>query len=129
MIDALYRVYAREWLVMYVSDSLEVPGAQECKDVFRERYAGRVLDEEWRTVHVGAFRPGRKALEMLLWNLQGEYKDRGLAEKLKAERPQAVLVEAGSPEERELLNYGRRMLPQRGARGGGSGDGGADERA
>ena len=106
-----WRVYRPEWVVAYTSSQLEVDGQEECKAEFRERFRGRVRDEDQRIRNPDGFRPGRRVLELRLPNLQGEYKEREDAERLLAERGDgAVVVRQGSPEERELTDYGRRML-------------------
>jgi hypothetical protein len=106
-----WRVYRPEWLTVYVSDRLEVEGQDQCQVRFRD-YAGRVRSEDWRLCPVGSVRPARYKLMVRLPNLKGEFKEESKARKLLATLGgQAVLVTQGSAEERELLAYGRRRLP------------------
>jgi hypothetical protein len=111
-VSALWKVYLPEWVAAYTSVQLEVDGQRECEHVYEQIYAGRVRDEDRRIRNPGQLRPGRRVLELRLPNLQGEFKDRDEADELRGERgDEAVVVLAGSPEERELSDYGRRMLP------------------
>jgi hypothetical protein len=112
VIAGLWRVYLPEWVIAHTAAELEVPGDKECRDVFEELYRGKVREADWRIRNPSGFRPGRRVLELRRPNLQGEFKDEHDAEGLRAERgEEAVVVLAGSPEERELSDYGRRMLP------------------
>jgi hypothetical protein len=105
--DATWRVYLREWVIVYPGS----PGKAECARHFESRYAGRVRDQDWRIVPgAGGYR-----LELRLPNLKGEYRDRADALEHYTELPHAYLVQAGTPEEKALLGYGRKMLPEGGA--------------
>lgn len=112
--EPTWRVYAPEWLSVYTSDQLEVPGMRECQAVFDLTYAGRVRLTDMRIKGIGLMRPAHYCLQLRLWNLKGEYKDRREVLDHSIEIPHAHLVQRGSPEERELTEYGKRMLPQPG---------------
>ena len=106
-----WRVYKPEWVIVYTSERLEVDGRTQCRDRFTEDYEGRVRDGDWRIKGVGSFRPQHQVLELKLPNMAGECKAKELAEALQVGQG-GVLVEGGSPEERELLSYGSRRLPK-----------------
>lgn len=116
--DATWRVYLREWLTVYTSDQLEVPGMAECKAHFAEKYEGRVRPDDMRWRGASGFRPQRYCLQLNLWNLKGEFKDEAdavlrLAEHAGLEEKPRV-VPRGSAEEQALLEYGKRKLPDAG---------------
>ncbi len=122
--DATWRVYLAEWLTVYTSDATGGAGADECEGYFAAKYEGRVRDEDWRIEDLNRSPLFHVQLQLWLPNLRGEYKDRRDAEKaadaLAADPPYdgaalfIKVVQRGSPEERELLNYGRKMLPDAG---------------
>jgi len=115
--DATWRVYLAEWLIVYTSDELEVIGQRECEAVFARKYQGRLRDGDWRIRNPGAFRPGRRVLQLRLPNLKGEYKDNAdavaLASELMDAHPDGPcdVVHRGSAGEQALLDYSRKMLP------------------
>lgn len=116
--DAPWRVYLRDWVVVYTSDELEVPGRRECEAVYAEKYAGRVQTEDWRIRPAGQMRPSHQCLQLFLPNLKGEYGDRNpAADLLQAMGSGGWLVRRGSAEEQELLDYGKKMLPVTGGGG------------
>jgi hypothetical protein len=109
--EPTWKVYLPEWLAVF-----SVAGdGPECWDHFAGKYAGRVRDED-RRVKV---EPDHQVLQMRLPNLQGEFKDRAdalaLARDLEPDSGQAVrIVQRGSAEEKALLEYGTKMLPDAG---------------
>lgn len=115
--DATWRLYVREWVCVYTSTASGTEGQDECRELFEKTYRGRVLDSEWRVVQ------GSHALfawlELFLPNLAGEFRDWAAADELSDElaevnSPAALsvfIVQRGTREERELLDYGRRRLP------------------
>lgn len=118
--DATWRVYLSEWVTVYTSDaSGGLDGGQECFQRFRDKYKGRVRNEDVQVVPAvagaprDAYRP--YCLQLNLWNLRGEFKDEADAVLMLAahagieERPR--VVQRGSPEEQALLDYGVKMLP------------------
>ncbi len=113
--EAVWRVYKPEWLVAYISDELEAKGEAECRERFHQKYEGRVLDKDWCISAMGVRKPGRRHLQLRLPNLKGEFRCLPDAEHLQAGLGRhASLVVRGSPEERELLAYGKRRLPRPG---------------
>lgn len=110
--EPTWRVYLSEWLTVYTSDQLEVPGQEECKAAYARKYGGRVRQEDVRIKPAGRLRPSHQALQLRLPNLKGEFKDRTeAADLLQAMGSGGWLVRRGSPEEQELLDYGKKMLP------------------
>jgi len=118
--SATWRVYLREWLIVYTSDAAGPEGVDECWDHFAGKYKGRVRDQDRQVAATSSDRPGAYPyrLELRLPNLKGEYKDEADAVLLSAEHAgieeQPRVVRRGSPEEQELLGYGRKMLPAAG---------------
>jgi hypothetical protein len=115
----MYRVYCRQWLSFLTSSGVGEEGRLECQVRFRDKYQGRVLDEDWRIVAPDNGY-GRSFLMLKLPNCCGEFTGEGDAQARAGENghedhPHQVVV-AGSAEERELLAYGRRRL--RGAEDG-----------
>ena len=113
--DATWRVYLAEWLIVWTSDAFGPEGAGECRAHFGRRYKGRVREEDWRVEPAvpGRVVSGQQCLQLRLPNLQGEFK-------LRADVPVTGyvegghLVQRGSAEEKELLAYGKKMLPDAG---------------
>lgn len=123
--EPTWRVYLPEWQFVYTSDVLGEPGIDECLIFYRQRYEGRVREEDWRTVPavMGARGPQPQALQLRLPNLRGEFKDYDtavewashLADQIPSgDQVAVVVVQRGSVEERELLEYGKKMLPDAG---------------
>ncbi len=118
--EPTWRVYLHEWLAVYTSDATGRDGVAECSDVFRRKYRGRVRDEDWRVVIPGpAARDQPRCVQLRRPNLHGEFKDYSDAVQLASELLDdrggtAHVVQRGSDEERELLDYGRKMLPDAG---------------
>jgi len=112
--EPAWRVYLPEWLAVYTAGYMGDPGEQECRKYFARKYGGRVRDEDWRVRPGGP--DGWPVLEVRLPNLRGEFKDEAEATDCWIELPHARMVRRGSAEERELLDYGKKKLPD--ARGG-----------
>jgi hypothetical protein len=109
--DAPWRVYLKEWLIVYTSDRLEDYGQQECRDHFTKNYEGRIWPEDVQVRAVSQPGPQPQVLEFRLWNRHGEYKDRTGADELASVLEGSVVVQRGSEDEQELLGYSRKMLP------------------
>lgn len=126
--EPTWRVYLSEWLTVYISDADGPEGVDECWDYFASRYRGRVAVEDLRVMATSPDRPGSGAypycLQLWLPNLKGEFKDRDLADKLADEIAEVppyggaglmlAVVQRGSDEEKALLEYGKKMLPDAG---------------
>lgn len=114
--EPTWRVYLREWLTVYTSDYNGERGMAECLQHLTQKYAGRVRVEDWQTVVADPMRPDGSArwLKLRLPNLRGEFKDRAEAMDWCIQLPHAQLVQRGSDEEKELLAYGKKMLPDAG---------------
>ena len=123
--DAPWRVYMDEWLIVWTGDAPGPEGQAECLSHFQVKYQGRVRERDWRVV------PGIRGVELArapyclqlrLPNLRGEYKDQdcALAQVASVSCPgrNAEVVRRGSAQERELLDYGRKMLPAVAVKGG-----------
>lgn len=109
-----WRVYQPQWQAVYTSDQAGYAGSVEVQDFVRETYGGRIRDGEARISVPDSDCPEAQRVtgEVLLPNLQGEWKDRGDADgHCRALGEDAVVVGAGSAEERVLLGYGRKRLP------------------
>jgi hypothetical protein len=106
---ALYRVYMREWTIVYSGQSTGSNGQEECERVFADKYEGRVRRDDMR---VRKSASGHWVLELHRPNLQGEFTDEQAAEELRSARGDyALIVPAGSAGELDQLEYGRKMLP------------------
>jgi hypothetical protein len=106
--SGLWRVYAPVWVTAYISDAAGQDGYLEAQQVMGERWSGRVRSEDMQVMEPA---PGaRTVVTMRRPVLRSEWKDeRQAAGQLQwAEEAQAVL--AGSDQERELLDFGRRRL-------------------
>lgn len=110
--EPTWRVYLAEWLVVHSCEG----DSPECWDHFAEKYAGRVRDEDRR---VRVTDTGQR-LELRLPNLKGEFKDKAEADRLATElfeSPSGCVPEVvprGSEQEKALLDYGKKMLPDAG---------------
>jgi hypothetical protein len=108
----LWRVYQREWVAVYTSDATGYEGSVEAQDFVRRTYEGCIRDGEARISRPGIAEEECITAEVFLPNLHGEWRDRDDADRdASLAGPEAVVVAAGSPEERELLDYGKRKLP------------------
>jgi hypothetical protein len=118
-----WRVYVREWVVAYISDTDGRDGMKECIQRFSEVYEGKVRPEEWRVEPWSLkFPPGWPWMLMLLLPvMKAEYVSRPLAldcaRKIDGRMWLVTVVLEGSKADKKLLNYGKRMLRE------GSGDG------
>lgn len=122
--EPTWRVYLTEWLFAYTADALGVAGDDECLSVFRRRYEGRVSDEDWRVVPAIRGRPSEvRSLQLRMPNRRGEFKDYNDAVRLASDlldqdpaggNAVAVVVQRGSDEEKALLDYGKKKLPDAG---------------
>lgn len=105
-----WRVYQREWIVSYTSDLPSKEGQDEALRVYEERWMGRITPGDSKMEVTG----GHTQILLFLPNLKGEFRELEDADALGLS--EAVIVESGSPEERVLLDYGKRMLPREPAR-------------
>jgi hypothetical protein len=109
-----WRVYVREWMIVYTSDSSGPEGADECWDHFERLYKGRVRKMDRQVItdspHVHPY-----LLKLRLPNLKGEFRDQADARVLVSDLVDAgcssYMVQRGSEDEKVLLDYGRKMLP------------------
>jgi len=107
-----WRVYRRMRTVAYTSDQAGEAGFAECARVFGERWDGRVAGEDADIVPLRRGDPGRGAY-MVILNLPGcagEWKDERDAEDFAALVTGGIVVASGSPEERDLLDYGKKRI-------------------
>lgn len=116
--EPTWRVYLTEWLTVFTAGYMGLSGEQECRDHFDGKYAGRVRDADWRVSRSGpAFWP---VLQLRLPNRRGEFKDHNDALKLASSLMDGYqdgpcdIARRGSPEEQELLDYGKKKLPDAG---------------
>jgi hypothetical protein len=113
-------VYLTEWLTVYVGDGLEVTAQRDCEAIFERVYRGRVREEDWRVRNPSALRPGPRVLQLRLPNRRGEFKDAADAVALAGDLMDGhkdgtcAIVLRGSAEERDLLEYGKKKLPDAG---------------
>lgn len=107
-----YKVYVREWLVVFVSDAAGDAGVEECRRRFREKYEGRVRDEDVRVEGTSRKFPDRYGSRLMLClpNVRGEFKTLALAEEFAGKFDGAVVVGRNSRDEYELKNYGLKKL-------------------
>ena len=111
---SLYRVYQWQWVTVYPSQETGSNGREECEQVLAEKYAGRVGEDDAR---IEDREDGGYALQLFRPNFQGEFTAPEAAEELRSGRgDSAVLVQHGSAEEQDLLDYSRRMQPGGGDR-------------
>lgn len=107
-----WRAYQREWIVSYTSDLAGKEGQDEALRVYEERWMGRITPGDSRMEAVG----GHTQILLFLPNLKGEFRERDDALAICPADTTVDIVESGSPEERVLLDYGKRMLPREPAR-------------
>jgi hypothetical protein len=108
------RLYCLQWLPFHTSCAVGQAGRQECEEVFRDRYQGRIKDLGWR-IEATEHDYGRSFLLLEVPNCCGEYTQAADAERQAGEHGKHgkhphQIVERGSREERELLAYGTRRL-------------------
>jgi hypothetical protein len=121
-----WRVYQKEWTVVYTSDATDKEGAAETSRFLAEHYDGRLNDEDIRMsltvpVLVNGQRPENcepthARGSVRTWNLRGEWglredADNHVERIWAAEGVVPTVVGAETPQEQELLDYGKRMLP------------------
>lgn len=109
-----YRVWAKEWVAVYTSDSDGEQGVLECREQFEGHYEGNVRDSEVKTADAG---PGWPAtLELYLPNVVAECRDETAAQlhlmRYREQHPGVTtwVTEFGSSLDKELENYGLRKL-------------------
>jgi hypothetical protein len=97
-----WAVYEWCWITVYTSSAQAEAGVQEVQWTFDRDWAGRVKPDHSRVA--GPVLAGRAALQIFKPNLLGVWRDEPLPRKDK------IVVEVGSDAERELQDYGKRML-------------------
>jgi hypothetical protein len=107
-----WRVYEKQWLIVFASD----PGAlqpgdrpqESCEDKWEHDYAGKVELWDMKVEPFSTSEPERWPwyLKLRLWTMTGEF----LGKPVMAGLAGFALVQGGSPEERALLDYGRKKL-------------------
>jgi hypothetical protein len=112
--EPTWKVYLPEWLIVYTAGVSGTEGRDECRRHFDGRYQGRMRSEDWRLVNTQY-----PQLQVRLPNLHGEFKDYSDAVALASELVDdrggtAHVVQRGSAEEKALLDYSRKMLPDAG---------------
>jgi hypothetical protein len=110
---AVKRVYFKEYVTVYTSGSPGSQGLAECRAWFAEHYGGKIHDYDWTVLGTSIANPGKwqARLQLRLWNRRGEFVSAPDAEALAAEIGHgAVIVDRWSPEEDELLSYGKKKL-------------------
>jgi hypothetical protein len=120
--EPTWRAYLPEWLIVYTSDAGGPEGLDECWGCFARKYQGRVRAEDYQVMPAITGRAGSDGpycLQLRLPNLHGEFKDYSGAVALASELVDgrggtAHVVQRGSAEERVLLDYSTRMLPDAG---------------
>ena len=111
--QAVWRVYLPEWSIVYTSKARGHAGGRECRDVFAERYGGRVREGDWLEAPVSSQDPDswEWTLQLRLPNRRGEFRDYADAAALAGELGgEARIVARFSDEEKQLLAYGTRLL-------------------
>lgn len=109
----VWRVYLPEWLTAYTTGARGSAGESEAHSFFRVMYQGKIRQDEFRVEPVSEESPDQweYRLALKLPNRRGEFRDRVDADRLAAELgPAAVVVARFSPEEKQLLSYGTRLL-------------------
>lgn len=112
-LDDLYRVYLPERVLSYTSAAHGVEGIAESKAFFDQKFRGRVRQDDWEIDSRGPDSPAQ--LWLLLPVLKAEFKHREAAEGFRAAHSwpdeYTHLVVRNSKDERDLLDYGRKLLP------------------
>jgi hypothetical protein len=109
-----WRVYRTEWVTVYTSTDRGAAGGAEAQRHYAETYEGRVRQEDAQfVIPVGQERVlPPVTLQLRKPNLHSEWKDEPQATMAAAGiGPEVHVVLAGSPEERVLLDYGVKKLP------------------
>lgn len=105
-------VYRKEFVSVHVSRAVGSAGREECVRVFHAEYRRKVVPNDWRLREVSMRQPPAYRLELKLFNLKGEYKDKGEAQRVAGRQwgRDVWVVQWGSPEEQQLLDYGVKQL-------------------
>ncbi len=104
-------VYRKEFTLVHHSRAVGSAGREECVRVFDAQYRRKVIPEDWRLREASMRTPPAYRLELNLFTLKGEYKDKGKAEGAARKLGRDVrVVPWGSPEEQRLLDYGEKQL-------------------
>lgn len=110
-LDDLYRVYHREWVLVYSSAATGDEGTTEVVKHFEEKYQGRIRDADWQPLLLGPHQASELTLHLPV--LKGEFKKLAHATHLAMtfDVAHTEVVIRNSKEERALLDYGKRKLP------------------
>ena len=111
-----WKVYEKQWIIVFASDYRDIlrNGQRQCQDAWEGAWDGKVAREDMNIVPLSEDDDELSRLpwylKIRLWTLTAEYKDEALALYLAGANLDQEAVRAGSPEERKLLDYGRRRL-------------------
>lgn len=111
--EDLFKVYRQEWIIVFTSANDGAAGVAECNTIFRRKYEGRVTDDHHRLKSARVLETTSAAtvpchLELLLWNVRGEFKY--LVEAKKHAEAGDKIVVRNSRSEFELRDYGKKKL-------------------
>jgi hypothetical protein len=109
-----FKVYEKQWIIVFASDPRHsgYSGQLQCSDTLTTSYAGKVIPDDAKVEPAVSERDGDRLpwyLKLRLWALVAEYREEPGQWKLSGPADVQV-VRAGSPEERKLLDYGRKKL-------------------
>lgn len=106
-----WKVYVKDWLIVYTSDSDSELGMAECSVEFDEKYEGRVSEGDTRTTPMFDTGITKYYLELCLWNPLGEFKTEELAKDfactVEKSHPEFLIVGNNSRGEQVLQDYGK----------------------
>lgn len=112
-----YRVFVKDWVIVYASTVEDSPGRLQCVDHFNDRYEGRVEPEDERIVRMfhDTSQPAKHYLELRLWTQKGEFKTHELAVEFvrtldPAKWTDGHVVKRNSRNEQILRDYGKVKL-------------------
>lgn len=106
----MWRVYRPLWQDVYASALPGEAGQRDCVADFGRRWARAVEDGDWQVL-VPEDPAGLVRLQLRLAAWTGEFGTEADAWQCAGDFPgEALVLPAGSPEERDLLDYGRRQI-------------------
>lgn len=103
--SVLQRVYAHEFTTVYTTDATGSAAREEAQRVFDERWSGRLREGDYAMDEMPG---GSVTILVQTWNLVSEWHGEVPAGEARTGRR---IVAAGSPDERSLLDYGKKLLP------------------
>lgn len=112
MTEPWWRVWQREWVVVYNSDEVGELGSQECEAVFGRRFAAEVTSDEWRIVPWSAAAPGKYPCSLELWLpvMKGEFRSEQLADDCRLDYRHTEIEQRGTDRDGWLWKRSRIML-------------------